>query len=820
MAINAVCPDCRAEYTLADQQRGKKVRCKHCDSIFVVGAAPGKKAEAPVVEVVERPAAKPRPAAIAPKRTKPTRVTRDDEDEDDDEMDVRKPTRGKGKQGGSALPWILGIGGGLLVLVAIGTIVLLVALKDDGSAPEVVSSGERPTIANQGVLPRIGGGQPFQPGGNPVIGPPIAPPITGKPVEGKPIDPPANPTKTEVKPPPPPAEEENDKEAGKGPLSKARKDRVKRATVYLRVTEANGQVGSGSGFFGSVDSPSLILTNAHVVGMKTPESSRPRRIQVFVNSGEADEWQTEARVLGVDRTSDLAVLDIGTPPAGKALPKALLVKSTAKLEALDDVYVFGFPLGEGLGKEITIRKTAVSSVRKNKMSSVPERIEVHASMDPGNSGGPVVDNTGTVVGVAVAIIIAQGRTTQISFAIPGDRVQMILNGRIGDLDVEQPYFAAGDRVAVPVFVEMIDPRHRVKEVALEVWTGDSPGPGKEKEAHRPASTSQPAPQEGDSPRLLFKLNYVGGEGRGDIVLPDLPAGKSYWQQSKWVSVNGETHWGEAGLLKLPGDPVKRVPANLVLHLTPNAVRNVNLTIDTDLKVRNNDDTAVSSIHTEATFREKVRGASQLSLQYLTVKSEDIDSRGRKSVRGKFTQIKDSLPRLVTRLQLDAVGNVINQELDPSALRGVSPQQYNDMKGFHEMIQQGFETLSVSLPAQGSINPGGSWKAERHLPIDTPGKTETGKLDMTCIYLGVRKNRGRDEAVIHVEGVVRSEREVGEAVGGRAFGTVLVDLASGQTRQADVTVLLELSAVAIKLEDREAIKIKLISLMKMKLERKL
>jgi hypothetical protein len=294
----------------------------------------------------------------------------------------------------------------------------------------------------------------------------------------------------------------------------------------------------------------------------------------------------------------------------------------------------------------------------------------------------------------------------------------------------------------------------------------------------------------------------------------------YWQQPKWVGGDGKPHWGEAGLLKLPGDPVRRVATNLVLHLTPAALRPVNLTLDTDLKVRNNDDTAVLSTHTEAKFLEKVEKSDVLSLKYRSVTSEDINSRGQHSVREKFTRIKDALPRLVTLLQLDAVGNIIAQDVDHNALRGVSPQQFKEMKDFHEMIQQGFEALSVSLPPQGQVSPGASWKAERHLPIDTPGKVETGKLDMTCTYLGVRKYHGRDEAVIHVEGVVRSERDVAEAVGGRASGTVLVDVASGQTRQADVTVLLELNAVAIKLEDRETIKIKLISLMKMKLDRKL
>jgi predicted Zn finger-like uncharacterized protein len=824
MAINAVCPDCRAEYTLADQQQGKKVRCKHCDSIFVVGAASAKKA-APVVEVTDRPAAKQRPTAVAAKRAKPTRVTRDDEDEDDD-FDVRKPKKGKGQKSGSALPWILGIGGAALVLVAIGVIVLFVSLKDDSSTGEVASSGVKPIPTNQAGPPMLGG-QPAAQGGNPVNAPLVAPPIggrpiggqpiAGQPVAGQPVAPAANPPKTEVKQADPPAEADDDKEdknAVKGKLSQARSKRVKRATVFLKVTEASGLVSSGSGFFGSTESPNIVLTNAHVVGMLAPESPRPIKIVVYVNSGESDEWMTQARVLGVDRESDLAVLDIGTPPDGKIIPKPLVVKSAAKLSPLDEVYVFGFPLGEQLGKEITIRPASVSSLRKKNGSL--DRIQVNGGMDEGNSGGPVVDDSGSVVGVAVSGY----RGRQINFAIPGDRVQMILNGRVADLHVAQPYYAAGGRVAIPVQMEMIDPRHRIKDVALEVWVGDKPL--KKQDGHRPASTKQPEPQDGDSPRILFPLAYASGVGTGDIMLPELPTGKVYWRQPKWTGLNGETRWAEASLLELPGDPVERKPATLALHLTPNALRSVRLTIDNAFKVRNNEDTPALTIHTEAGFLEKVQSSNVLNLKYRPnqTTTEAIDSRGQKLARKNFDKYKEFLPNVATLVQLDAVGNIIGQQPDFSALRGVSPQQFKELKDFHETIQQGFDALSVSLPTERSVNPGASWKAERHLPIDVPGKSEIGRLDMTCTYLGVRKYRGHDEAVLHIEGVVRGEKDVGDAVGGRATGTVLVDLASGQTRQTDISVLLELDAVEIKLEDREAIKIKLISLMKMKLDRKL
>jgi hypothetical protein len=91
-------------------------------------------------------------------------------------------------------------------------------------------------------------------------------------------------------------------------------------------------------------------------------------------------------------------------------------------------------------------------------------------------------------------------------------------------------------------------------VALEVWTGDPPA--KPQTAHRPPATTRPAPLAGDSPRVRYKLSYKDGEGRGDIVLPELPRGKVWWRQPVWVDAKGQSHWA-AAVLKLPAEPVER-----------------------------------------------------------------------------------------------------------------------------------------------------------------------------------------------------------------------------------------------------------------------
>jgi S1-C subfamily serine protease len=86
------------------------------------------------------------------------------------------------------------------------------------------------------------------------------------------------------------------------------------------------------------------------------------------------------------------------------------------LDLLQQLFIFGFPFGESLGKEITASSTTISSIRNN-------QIQVNGGMNPGNSGGPVVDVKGNVVGVAVAGI----KDTNINFAIPADAVYDLIS---------------------------------------------------------------------------------------------------------------------------------------------------------------------------------------------------------------------------------------------------------------------------------------------------------------------------------------------------------------------------------------------------------
>src|SRR5258707_878005 len=112
------------------------------------------------------------------------------------------------------------------------------------------------------------------------------------------------------------------------------------------------------------------------------------------------------------------------PPLTCTLVKAPL-SSFRKLETEDVLTVISFPFGSNIGKEITVSTSSVSSLRKEESGALT-KVQVNGGMHPGNSGGPVVDSFGNVVGVAVSIL----RGTQINFAVPGDYVRSIFHGRI------------------------------------------------------------------------------------------------------------------------------------------------------------------------------------------------------------------------------------------------------------------------------------------------------------------------------------------------------------------------------------------------------
>jgi serine protease Do len=157
--------------------------------------------------------------------------------------------------------------------------------------------------------------------------------------------------------------------------------------------------GQGSGFIVSADG--LILTNAHVV-------QNAKEVTVKLQ----DRREYRAKVLGLDSATDIAVLRI----EAKNLPTVLL-GDPAQLQVGDPVLAIGAPFG--------FEQTATQGIVSAKGRSLPGDafvpfIQTDAAVNPGNSGGPLFDGSGRVIGINSQIYSRTGGYEGLSFAIPID----------------------------------------------------------------------------------------------------------------------------------------------------------------------------------------------------------------------------------------------------------------------------------------------------------------------------------------------------------------------------------------------------------------
>ena len=155
--------------------------------------------------------------------------------------------------------------------------------------------------------------------------------------------------------------------------------------------------GMGSGFI--ISSDGLILTNAHVV-----------RDAKDVTVKLSDRREYTAKVLGLDTATDIAVLRVDA----KDLPVVRL-GDPRNLEVGDPVLAIGAPYG--------LEQTATSGIVSAKGRSLPGDavvpfIQTDAAVNPGNSGGPLFDGSGSVVGINSQIYSRSGGFQGVSFAIP------------------------------------------------------------------------------------------------------------------------------------------------------------------------------------------------------------------------------------------------------------------------------------------------------------------------------------------------------------------------------------------------------------------
>lgn len=234
--------------------------------------------------------------------------------------------------------------------------------------------------------------------------------------------------------------------------------RIARQVSPAVVSVSQQEGGSGSGVI--VQSDGIILTNAHVVGM-----SRTVRV------GLADGRRVDGRVVGRDPSLDVAVVRIDVPN----LPVAPIGDSD-RLEVGQTAIAIGNPLG----LERTVTTGVVSAVNRSPRGiSLDGLIQTDAAISPGNSGGPLLDSRGQVIGINTAVLRAPG-AQGLGFAVPIKLAQNVTDqilstGRVvrSYLGVEyrdvEPEMAEQFRLAVRegIVVASVDPRAPAARAGIE-----------------------------------------------------------------------------------------------------------------------------------------------------------------------------------------------------------------------------------------------------------------------------------------------------------------------------------------------------------------
>jgi serine protease Do len=164
----------------------------------------------------------------------------------------------------------------------------------------------------------------------------------------------------------------------------------------------------GSGFV--IDASGLIATNNHVIDGAD---------EIYINFHDGSKLKVE-KVIGRDTKTDIALLKVNPKKPLKAVP----LGNSAKMQVGDWVMAIGNPFG--LGGSVTL---GIISAKQRDINSGPydDYLQTDAAINKGNSGGPLFNMDGEVIGINTAIISPTGGSIGIGFSVPSDTVLAVVD---------------------------------------------------------------------------------------------------------------------------------------------------------------------------------------------------------------------------------------------------------------------------------------------------------------------------------------------------------------------------------------------------------
>ncbi|MEQ9092757.1 MAG: trypsin-like peptidase domain-containing protein, partial [Miltoncostaeaceae bacterium] len=195
----------------------------------------------------------------------------------------------------------------------------------------------------------------------------------------------------------------------------------------------------GSGFVISADG--LVLSNAHVI-------EDASRVSVTFDDG----TEMEGEVLGRDASTDLAVIRVGGLPAGV---RPLDLGSTDGLVVGDGVIAIGNPFGLERTATAGIISALKRIIRAPNGFEIQNVIQTDAAINRGNSGGPLLDGAGRVIGINSQIATGSGGNDGISFAVPIDTVRPVVNAIVRSGEAEHAWLGVTGRQVTPAIADAL-----------------------------------------------------------------------------------------------------------------------------------------------------------------------------------------------------------------------------------------------------------------------------------------------------------------------------------------------------------------------------
>jgi len=209
-------------------------------------------------------------------------------------------------------------------------------------------------------------------------------------------------------------------------------------SIYVNQTGVQSGSGAGSGFI--YDQEGHIVTNNHVV----------RGADLIVVDF-ANGFQSTAELIGTDDDSDLAVIKVQqVPDDAHPLP----LGTASSVDVGQPVVAIGNPFGLNTSMTLGITSAKGRTIPSGTTPfSIPEAIQVDAAVNPGNSGGPLLDLSGKVIGVNAQIASSGTRANAgVAFAIPVSTVKKVIPNLIEDGEHQWPWLGISG-TSVNLFIQ-------------------------------------------------------------------------------------------------------------------------------------------------------------------------------------------------------------------------------------------------------------------------------------------------------------------------------------------------------------------------------